>query len=126
MDDDFYELQDKYQDQNVGLLFFAGQNIKGLKIEKHDPMLGQSFVDRLLAEYENGSLIGLYCVTPNDPSRNCHGWVVSGIAGNVVFLLSKYSELGNREGHVTAKLEVPLVGAGAIEITDLILGVVDH
>lgn len=120
--DDYYVLQDKYQNQNVGLTYFAGQVIEGLKIERHVPSAGQSFVDRLVAEWPNGGIIGLYCVTPNDASRNCHGWIVSEVLGDTVFLLSKRSEEGNGEGAQTVMLSLPLHGAGAIEITDLIFG----
>jgi hypothetical protein len=120
--DGYYALQDKFQNQNVGLTYFAGQVIEGLKIERHVPSAGQSFVDRLIAEWPTGRIIGLYCVTPNDPNRNCHGWIVSEVLGDSVFLLSKYSEEGNGEGKHTAILNLPFHGTGAIEITDLIFG----
>lgn len=117
---DFYELQEKYQNENVGLIYFAGQTLHGLRIERHDPSKGQSFVGFIRNEFPKGRLIGLYCVTPGQNS--CHGWIVAEVLGDRIFLLSKCSELGNGEGKETVRLEMSLEGKGAIQITDVIVG----
>ncbi len=120
--DDYYELQDKYKNKNVGLIHFAGQEIEGLKIESHDPTNGQSFNERLLEEWGKNRLIGLYCVTPQSNPPSCHGWIVSTIEGDNIFLLSKYSEQGNDEGFRTAQLHATLTGTNSLKITDIIFG----
>jgi len=118
---EYYELQNKYKNENVGLIHFAGQTIEGLRIERHIPGPGQSFVERVCEEWPKGNLIGLYCVIPE--INKCHGWIVSGISGERIFLLSKYSEDGKGSGCETAYMDRSLYGEDAIQITDLIFGI---
>ena len=121
---DYYDLQDRYQNQNVGLIHFRDQVIQGLRIHCHDASKGQPFLSRLQELSSAGQIVALYCVTPNDPYRNCHGWIVEEIHSDRIHLLSKYSEGGNGEGKQTASLDLSTAGHEAIQITDLIYGCV--
>ena len=122
--ENYYALQDKYQNDNVGLEHFGGETIEGLHIEQHNTGGGQSFVERIRKEYADGKMIGLYCITPGDPAEGRHGWIVEDIQGDQIKLLSKFSELGKGEGKDTAEPTWPIAGPGAITITDVIVGTV--
>lgn len=117
----YYELQDLYKNNNVGLTHFRNQKIEGLHVHCHDESKGQSFRDRLQELLKAGQTVALYCENKGDPSK-CHGWLVNGVQGQEIHLLSKYSEEGNGEGKITAQETFPLTGQGAIQITDLIYG----
>ena len=119
---DFYELQDCYQNQNIGLIHFRDKVFQGLRIHCHDESKGQPYLSRLQELFAAGQIVALYCITPNDPNRNRHGWIVEEIQSDRIYLLSKYSELGNGEGKQTARLDLPTAGHEAIQISDLIYG----
>lgn len=118
---DYYDLQDQYQNQNVGLIHFRDQKIRGLHIHCHDESKGQSFLDHLQELWKEGQIVALYCCDKNDFLLR-HGWLVSDVREGQIHLLSKYSEEGNGEGKITATETFPLTGQGAIQITDLIYG----
>ena len=119
---DYYDLQNQYKDENVGLIYFHDKILEGLHFQKHDLATGQTFLDRLRQEFSRGRIVGLYCVTPNDPNNGRHGWIVDDLQEDSIRLLSKYSEDGKGAGLRTAQLDLRLTGPEAIQITDLVFG----
>lgn len=116
---DYYDLQHKYKDTNVGLEVFDGQTIEGLTFHKHDESKDGTFADRIQAEWKNGRLFAAY--TLNDGSTtDYHGWIIVDLSGDEVPLRSKYSECGRGEGRVTAKSILFLSKAKPPKITDLL------
>jgi len=120
---DFYELQNQYQNENVGLTCFGNRKMQGLYIHCHDESKGQSFLDRLQELLKEGHTVALYCVNPD--GHGCHGWLVDGVRGGRLYLLSKGSELGNGEGHQTVESTLQVnSGKSDRRITDLIYGTI--
>lgn len=122
VDSKYYDLQEKYKNENVGLTHFRNQEIEGLHIHSHDESSGQSFLDRLQELTKAGHVVALYCKNPND--ENFHGWLVDEIleSEDKISLLTKLSELGSGEGRRTIQYRFPLSGSNSIQITDLIYG----
>jgi hypothetical protein len=116
---DYYELQDKYKDQNVGLGVFEGQTIEGIAFHKHDPSKQGTFAERINAEWNRRQLFAAYTLN-NGSATDYHGWIVADVAGDEVKLLSKYSECGNGEGKRTATSIIRISEAIPPRITDLL------
>ena len=102
VDNDYYELQDTYKNDNVGLTVFENQTIYGITFHSHDLSKDGSFAERIKKEWAAKKLFATYTLNPG-PENGWHGWIVFDFIEDEVFLRSKYSERGNGEGRLTAK-----------------------
>jgi hypothetical protein len=115
---DYYELQAKYKNDQIGISVFDGFTIKGLNFFTHKESRDGLFADRINKEWTAGRLFAAY--TMNDDLSGYHGWVVSAMNQGTASLLSKYSELGNGEGRQTAESTLQITEAVPPKITDLL------
>lgn len=114
---DYFVLQDKYKDQNIGLDFARNQTLEGLQFKQHNLSTEGSFADRITSELAAGRFVGIYVKN----SHGYHGWVVTEIdSKRNLILCSKPSELGNGEGKETIHDSVPLADCIPPRITDCV------
>jgi len=114
---EYYILQDEYKNDNVGLSVFNGREIEGLRFHQFIPSDNETFAQRIIKQWALGRLFAVYTQGPNG---KYHGWIVADIKDDQIFLLSKYSERGNGEGHQTAESTLRISEAIPPKITDLL------
>lgn len=119
VDSDYYELQNTYENQNVGLDFAREKTIKNVTFHQHNLQNDGPFIVRIKNELRAGRFVGVYML--NDGSQtDHHGWVVVEIKNDEIILRSKYSELGNGEGCQTAECSLHISKAIPPKMTDLV------
>jgi len=100
---DYYELQDKHTNDNVGLDFAREKTIRGLTFHQHDLTKDGPFSDRIKSELKAGKFVGLYALNPGSQTKY-HGWIVVGVKNDGQLVMrSKYSENGNGSGLLTVE-----------------------
>ena len=116
---DYYSQQETHKDKNVGLDFARDKTIEGMTFHRHNTQTHGSFTSKIQDELNAGRFVGVYALNEGS-TIEYHGWVVVGIQGGELLLLSKYSELGNQEGHQTVELRLPISDAVPPKMTDLV------
>ena len=125
---DYFDLQHA-NPHLEGLEKYNGKVLHGVSFQKHDPATGQSFLDRLRMELEQGHIVGLYCYNKDQPDplkKDVHGWILYDLTPDHIHLVSKPSELGAGEGRQTICVSFPLIGENSVQITDLVFGTLQN
>jgi hypothetical protein len=116
---DYYAQQHIYKDRNVGLDFAREKTIEKVTFHQHSIKTDGPFIDRIKNELKVGRFVGIYALNPNS-TTDYHGWIVVGIQNDEIILRSKFSELGNGEGHKTAEHSLRILEAVPPKMTDCI------
>lgn len=116
---DYYTQQRTYKNQNVGLDFAREKTIEKVTFHQHVIDTDGPFINRVQDELNAGHFVGIYALNPGS-TTDYHGWIVVGIQNDELILRSKCSELGNGEGHQTAKHSLHISEAVPPKMTDCV------
>ena len=96
VDPDYYDEQDRDQNQNVGLQNIKDKTISGITFRSFQPG-GGTLKDKIDYELGAGRFLGVYL----PDQMGFHGFVIAGKVNDEYVLLTKHSELGGGEGKFT-------------------------
>lgn len=100
---DYYDEQNRDQNEQVGLKNILGKVIAGKTFQKIIAKDGETLTEKVKSKLVEGKSVGIYL-----PIQKFHGFVIAGIEDNNVLLLTKHSEMGQGQGQVTEIRHIPL------------------
>jgi hypothetical protein len=114
---DYYIEQNRDRNAQVGLKNIENKTIEGKVFRKFDPSIeGISLLNKIKSELSAGRFLGIFL----QPVK-FHGYVIAGIEGENLLLLTKgLFEESKGGGHTTEQLCIPLSEVNALQNHDCI------